>query len=94
VDLLPVRLLGHAALLAATLQPQPKPLQQWRLNTDIAACQLAPLLSKLGSLAMLLAMRLASSRVSELAISIALIGVTVDIGESLSVRVHNLEAAV
>ena len=43
---------------------------------------------------MLLAMRLASSRVSDLAIGIALIGVAVDIGEGLSVRVHDLEAAV
>ena len=55
----------------------------------------SPLPSKLGSLAMLLAMRLASSRVSALAIaSITRIGVAVDIGEGLPVRVYDLEAAV
>ena len=44
---------------------------------------------------MLLAIRLASSRVSPLGgCSITLIGVAVDIGESLTIRVHDLEAAV
>jgi hypothetical protein len=43
---------------------------------------------------MLLAMRLASSRVRDLAIPAStLIGVTVDRGECLSIRVHDLESA-
>jgi hypothetical protein len=52
-------------------------------------------LRRVGSLAMLLAMRLASSRVSALAIPARWkIGVAVDIGESLSVGVYDLEVAV
>lgn len=48
-----------------------------------------PLQSKLGSLAMFAAMRLASSR----GLSIALIGVAVHISDGLFVRVYDLEAA-
>ena len=59
-----------------------------------AAVQLASL-TKSGSLAMLLAMRsslIKSQTIDNL--SIARIGVAVDIGQNLSVRVYDLEAAV